>query len=723
MLGAIRSIKNEILVKVIFILAFSMCTSVAYNYFAGTQLAVASAVKSIEKLNSSALYQTSNFLFEASNITQHGASLLTESISPESYKSIVNYMFSVLKCSPVTSSLSFGLEKGFFVGLDRVSRDFYGIKEKNIPENASFILCVIQGGFDDSKMQVTYYDKDHVEIPFKANKPIFNTKDFRKLSWYNKAFETHKLYFSDIHILKVQNVAGVTTSAPIISKDKQKLGAFSVRITVREFSEFINEMCPTDYSRSFIVNKDRKIIADSDFEELSVRDKENNIKILTTKNLADSTLDMALNQYKAGIKSTDLPENIFYLRANKKDFIVSIDDFPISLGLNWMIVSLTPSSVFTIDALTIQQNSIFLAIAILLGAIVILYFQAQNLSEPIIHLAAEAKKIQSLELDDVMFLNSNIKEIHELTDTMQESKRNLVNFSKYIPKGLVKQFIESQQEVEIGGSTKEVTIMFTDVENFTTLSELLSPQDLMFHLSDYFDNLTGIIIENNGTVDKFIGDAIMAFWGAPTPNSNQAIDACRTALLCQQFLKNINNFWKEKGKVPLVTRIGINFGSAVIGNVGSSERMNYTAIGDSVNLAARLEGINKMYGTSIIISDSAYAQLSSDFIVRPLDIVIVKGKEKHTKIYELVGIKNDEEIYSLPVTHAKFCEDFTIAFDLYLERHWEKAKKAFESLDTLNQKELNYPDKLIPVYIKRCTDNINNPPKKGEIEVTHLIEK
>lgn len=518
MLGAIRSIKNEILVKVIFILAFSMCASVAYNYFVGTQLAVASAAKSIEKLNSSAIYQTSNFLFEASNIAQQGASLLTEGISPESYKSIVNYMFSVLKCSPVTSSLSFGLEKGFFIGLDRVPRDFYRIKEKyirNIFENVSFVLCVIQGGFDNSKMQVTYYDKDHVEISCKVKKPIFNTKNFRNLAWYKKALETHKLYFSDIHIINVQNVPGVTAAAPIISKDKQRLGAFSVRITVREFSEFINEMCPTDYSRSFIVNKDRKIIADSDFEELSVRDKKNNIKILSTKDLADSTLDMALNQYKSGIKTADFPENIFCLKSNKKDFIVSVDDFPSSLGLNWVIVSLTPSSVFTVDALNIQKNSIFRAIAILLASMVILYFQAQNLSEPIVHLAAEAEKIQSLELDDVMFLNSNIKEMHELTDTMQESKRNLVNLSKYIPKGLVKQFIESQQEVEIGGSTKEVTIMFTDVENFTTFSELLSPHDLMFHLSDYFDNLTGIIIENHGTVDNFIGDAIMAFWGLP----------------------------------------------------------------------------------------------------------------------------------------------------------------------------------------------------------------
>ncbi len=722
--SGIRSIKTEILTKVIIIMVFSMCASVAYNYFAGKQLAISNAAESIERVNSAVIYRSSNFLFEARNIAKHGASLLNEAdLSSEFMLSIKNYMFSVLKSSSVVTSLNFGLESGFFLSVDKIATDSNTLEKTNIPYNAFFVLRFIAGGFEDSKLQEIYYTKDLVEIPFKPTKHSTSIKDFREFTWYSQSLKTQQPYFSNIHILHTNSIPGVTTSTPITNHQKKKLGVFSVDISVQELSTFINEMRPTDYSRSFIVDKDTKIIADSDMEEITERDKDNNIKIVTAKKLADPSLDMALNQHKAGIKNDNLPENVFNLVTAQKDFIVSVDSFPSALGLDWFIVSLTPSSVFTAEAFAIQRNSIYLAVLILLIAIIVVYFQAQNISEPIVHLAGEAKKIQSLDLDDVMFLNSNVTEIHELINTMQESQKNLINFSKYVPKGLVNQIIESRQEVEIGGSTKEVTLMFTDVANFTTVSEGLPPQDLMLHLSDYFDMLTHIIIANNGTVDKFIGDAIMTFWGAPLPNPNQTMDACRTALLCQQDLKNMNKFWKRIGKPPFVTRFGINFGNAVIGNVGSSERMNYTAIGDSVNLAARLEGINKMYGTNIIISDLAYARLNSNFIVRPLDVVAVRGKEESTKIFELIGIKGDEQLHAIPDAHVRFCEEFTIAFNLYLDRHWAKAKKAFESLNSLNQQELHFPDTLAPIYIERCANLIKNPPEKDWDGVIHLKEK
>ncbi len=721
MMGSFRSIRNEILIKVIFILVFSICASVAYNYFAGTALAIANASKSIQKLNSSIIFRSTSYLLDSNNIAQRGANLVSKGFLSNTFEAALDYMFDVLKTSAVTHSLSVGLEKGFYMSLSKISKE--SDKIEDIPENAAFILRVIKNGFSDSEIQETFYDKNQIEIPFKPNKKNFSVSDFRKLFWYSKSFESNEACLSDIHVHSEQNLPCITASIPVHDNNKQKIGVFAASISTQELSSFINDMLPTDYSNSFIVDNDRKIIASSDLEKTTVHDKQNNISIITSKNLTDNTLDMALNQYKSDLKGKDLDENIFYFKNDKANFIVSINNFPISVGLNWRLVSITPSSVFTVDAFNIQQNSIYLAVVILLIAMFMVYFEAQKLSEPIKHLAIEAKKIQSLDLGDIMFLNSDIAEIRELTDTMEASKRNLQNFSKYVPKGLVKQFIESQEEVEIGGSTKEITIMFTDVANFTTVSESMSPQELMIHISDYFDNLTNIIIENNGTVDKFIGDAIMAFWGAPVANANQTIDACRTALLCQQSLNSLNNFWKESGKAQLVTRFGINFGNAVIGNVGSSERMNYTAIGDTVNLGARLEGINKMYGTNVIISDSAYERLNPNFIVRPLDVVTVKGKSNHTKIYELVGIKDDKELYPIPEKHVTFCENFTTAFDFYLEGNWAKAKKAFELLNTLNQKELHYQDILIPVYIKRCADFIKNPPKNGVFEARHLDEK
>jgi adenylate cyclase len=723
-IGGLRKIKTEILTKVIMIVLFSICTSVAYNYISGKQAAINNAAKSIEKINSSVIYQSSNFLLGARNLAQDSAAFLTneENVSLDNLDSLKHYMFSVLKSHTIISSLSVALEKGFFLNVDKIAHDPSVSKKSNLPENVFFVVKVIKEGFNYSSIDVQYYTKNLELIDVKLEKPITPIADFRKLAWYENTFNNQKTFFSDLHILQANDIPGVTATAPITTKNGHKLGVFAVDISVDELSNFINEMRPTDYSRSFIIDKTSKIIADSDMDETFTYDKDNNANIKTVQTLNDKSLGMALDEFKNGVKSKDLPDNIFNLSTPNNDYIVSVSDFPSSLGLAWQIVSLTPSAVFTADAFAIQRNSVYLALVILLLAVIVVYFQAQKFSEPIVNLAEEAKKIQSLELDNLIFLNSNITEIHDLTNTMHESQKNLLNFSKYVPKGLVKQFIENKKEVSLGGETHEVTLMFTDVANFTTVSEGLAPQDLMLHLSEYFEELTTIILDNRGTVDKFIGDAIMVFWGAPVLNPNQTIDACRSALLCHQALKNMNGFWKEIGKPPLVTRFGINYGHAVIGNVGSSERMNYTAIGDAVNLSARLEGTNKMYGTNIIISDSAYARLDSSFIVRPLDIVAVKGKEKGTKIFELVGRVGDEQIYPVSDATLKFCEEFTNAFDLYIEQKWAKAKKAFEALEVLN-KETKHPDHAIAMYIERCKNFINNPPGDDWDGVVHLKEK
>jgi adenylate cyclase len=167
----------------------------------------------------------------------------------------------------------------------------------------------------------------------------------------------------------------------------------------------------------------------------------------------------------------------------------------------------------------------------------------------------------------------------------------------------------------------------------------MSAEQLMVHLSEYLDELTRIIMHYGGTVDKYIGDAIMAFWGAPLWQEDHAILACRAALKCQKKISSLNLEWKEKELPPLNTRIGLNTGDTIVGNMGSTDRMNFSAIGDTVNLASRLEGVNKYYGTSIMVSESTYKQAKNYFIFRYTDKVKVKGKKQAIKIFELIAEK------------------------------------------------------------------------------------
>jgi adenylate cyclase len=248
-------------------------------------------------------------------------------------------------------------------------------------------------------------------------------------------------------------------------------------------------------------------------------------------------------------------------------------------------------------------------------------------------------------------------------------KASLRSNRKFVPAELVRGLHASGQEAKLGGKRQKLTIYFSDLEGFTTVSEQLEPEKLVELLGEYFAAMTGQILEEGGTVDKYIGDAIMAFWGAPNAREDHALAACRTALANQAKLKELQRDWQARGLPLLKVRIGLNTGEAIVGNIGSEDRLDYTAIGDSVNLASRLEGLNKYYGTTIMLSAATWLAVKDDVVARPLDKVSVKGKKQGALVYELLGMKGetDEAIVVMAETYAA-------ALDAYSKRDWATAR-------------------------------------------------
>jgi class 3 adenylate cyclase len=333
---------------------------------------------------------------------------------------------------------------------------------------------------------------------------------------------------------------------------------------------------------------------------------------------------------------------------------------------------------------------------------VIIFILYRMITVPVRGLITETEKIKNFQLDDQINIRSSLTDIADLVEATKSMKIGLQSFRKYVPAQLVRQLIQAKHEARISGQRKNITVFFSDIADFTQTTENTTPNELAAELSEYFSAMTEVIIEHNGTVDKYIGDSIMAFWGAPVPMNDHAVQACLAALKCQERLKELAVKWQTEGRRMFKTRIGINTGDIIVGNIGSEQRLNYTVIGDAVNVASRLERLNKDYGTGIIVSESTVEQLPADFAIRVLDFVVVKGKTEPVTIYELVAEKGD-----ISAVDLDFLKTFNQAIDLYKNRQWEEAAKRLKRL--LIKKPA---DTACKIYIERAESFLANPPDR-----------
>ncbi len=246
-------------------------------------------------------------------------------------------------------------------------------------------------------------------------------------------------------------------------------------------------------------------------------------------------------------------------------------------------------------------------------------------------------------------------------------------FSHYMSEEVINHLLQHPEKLQLGGERRQLTLFFSDLAGFTTLSERLQPEVVVNLLNEYLSEMTDIILEEQGTVDKFEGDAIMAFWGAPLPLKDHAVRACRAALRQQAALHNLNQRFQEKGWPHLHCRIGLHTGEAVVGNLGSHKRFDYTVIGDTVNLASRLEGINKFYGTAIMASETTVQECQGAIEFQELDWVAVKGRETPVGVFQALALKGE-----LTPSQEKAKTAFAEGLTLYRQARFDRAASSFE---------------------------------------------
>lgn len=326
------------------------------------------------------------------------------------------------------------------------------------------------------------------------------------------------------------------------------------------------------------------------------------------------------------------------------------------------------------------------------------YWMAQRIRRPLSRLEADMMKVRQFNLESTPPIRSRVIEINRMAEQLESMRSGLRSFQKYVPAELVRRLMARGVDAELGGTQQPLTVFMSDIEGFTLVAEGVPPDALVHHLSEYLTVVTDSLLRTGATVDQYIGDAVLAFWNAPEPCDDHAQRACEAALSAQAAIARLNRRWQDQG-LPFCfrTRMGLTTGLAIVGNIGSDNRMSYTAIGDQVNLASRLEGANKFYGTSILLSEPTRNGLVADrFVTRLVDQLVAYGKTVPIKVYELVG-REGEVSEDVLVTVA----DYEAAFSLYQRRAFAEASQRLE----------RHPDDPPSrVLLQRCRGYLNQPP-------------
>jgi adenylate cyclase len=447
--------------------------------------------------------------------------------------------------------------------------------------------------------------------------------------WYREALQSDQPRWFNLKVAPFGDRLAVALAGPV-DIAKRRLGVLAIIIELTRVSQFLSQLTVGKSAAAFILDRSGAPIAvpDADADEVNAQKLDHPLFPVAVSAITQSESRYDPDQGQ--------PYRSRIVRDREAYQVVLT---PISFP-GWSLVTVVPEAEFLgpVEA-TIRKLLVGLAILIVGAGLLSAWLAQRLIAAPLLKVVNEIKHVERFDLDKVERHRSNLKEIANLSGAIADMALGLAAFRKYIPADLVKLLISEGTQARLGGAVRPMTVMFVDMAGFTGMSERVGDRIIPL-LSRYFDAVSTEVQGHGGTIDKFIGDAVMAFWGAPKLNADHALDCCRAALSCQQAVRALG-LTDDAGR-PLKIRIGINSGDMVVGNIGSQIRLNYTVIGDAVNIASRLEGTNKVYGSDIILGPETRRLAGDRIWVRELDRLAVYGRAGGLQIYELLGMANAE---------------------------------------------------------------------------------
>ena len=537
----------------------------------------------------------------------------------------------------------------------------------------------------DRKIRINRYEYVSDDLRLKKSHVEDTKYSVTDQEWFREAIRSNDENWSTLTTHPNGERLAAAFAAPI-QIDQKPAGVIAIIIELTRVSNFLSQLTVGKSAGAFILDREGGVVAAPDPDASEV------MALKTDHPLFPVAVDAMKGAGSAYNPGEGEPLKRQVTRDGKVyQAVLTPISFP-----GWSLVTVVPESEFLGPVqMTIRNLLIGLAALIVVAGLLSAWLAQRLIAAPLIKVMDEIRHVERFDLDKVQRHPSRLTEIENLSGAIGDMAQGLAAFRKYIPADLVKRLISDGTGARLGGSVKAMSVMFIDLAGFTGMSERLGDRIIPL-LSRYFDSVSTQIQATGGTIDKFIGDAVMAFWGAPAPNPEHAVDCCRAALACQRAMGEVG-LVDDHGQ-PVKIRIGINSGDMLVGNIGSELRLNYTVIGDAVNIASRLESTNKVYGSTIIIGPETRRLAGDRIIVRELDRLAVYGRAGGLQIYELLGMADE----------ASGAPDWAKAYEAGLAswraREFAAAITAFEQA-----KHIRNDDAASSVMIERCRDQLENP--------------
>lgn len=657
------------------------------GYASNDRMARDTADKTVERARLETIAQTEALLNPIASLVRVTARVAAE--QPDFYRSekAVPAMLEVLGHSPNISSVYVGFTDGSYRMALRVPKGFR-VQNTAAPDSAQFASRWL-----DRRAAGTVVDRYTFLDAGRKNVSALDTAavyDPRVRPWFKDATEKKDLVTSNPYIYATTGLPGITIAMPFYAGG-ELAGVLAIDILLDSLSQYLKTRPVSAHSTSMIVDSDGLIVAHPDTQQAQKREAGGTMVRVRLNELADPLPALAF------AARTDKKRNQFTFDAKGEEHVAMFSPFPPEFGKAWQVVIIAPLEDFVGEWKANNQKLLLFGLCAILLQVLLTYALSRSIARPLEQLELQVAEVQNFSPRRTEPITSPFREIASLAVAVNTLQSTIGAFSAFVPRDLVRQLIGSGKPLELGGHSEFLTVMFTDLEAFSTLAEATPAQELLVRVSAYLEIVTRAVNEEAGTLDKFIGDGVMAFWGAPVTLKDHAYRSCVAAVRIQRRMDGFNAEGMLVGLAPLKVRIGIHSDAVLVGNIGSMERMSYTVMGDGVNLAARLEGTNKEFGTGICISHAVFREAGERLWLRRIGVVNVKGRRQELQVYELLGTKGAGAELEAPAETIALIEMSEYAYEAFEREEWEVARERFCAVMTA------FPDDgLARAMAQRC---------------------